>query len=154
MSRHTGSLASLRAGIRTALAAVSSIEDSISYEPPDTSGLSPDTLAGRVYVGITAVTARQSGRVEVPAEMVLGTITVTVRGYVRKQPTDRTRTVASGVAHSYDEALARAELLLLQLYAAAPISTSTLAVLQEEALWRCEITAQVEWAPTPATPPS
>lgn len=154
MSRYEGTLAALRASVRTALAAVTGLGDSVSYEPPDTSGLSPDTAAQRVYVGVTAVTARQSGRVEVPATMVLGTVTLTVRGYVRRQPTDRTRTVASGTAHSYDEALARAELLLLQLYAAAPISTSTLNVIQEEALWRCEITAQIEWAPTPATPPS
>lgn len=154
MSRYEGTLAALRADVRAALAAVTGLEDSVSYEPPDTTGLAPDTAAQRVYVGVTAVTARQSGRVEVPATMVLGTVTLTVRGYVRRQPTDRTRTVASGVAHSYDEALARAELLLLSLYAAAPISTSTLAVIQEETLWRCEITAQIEWAPAPATPPS
>lgn len=154
MSRWEGSLSDLRATVSTALRAVTGLEDAVSYEPPDTTGLAPDTAAGRVYVGITATTMRQSGRVDVPAAMLVGVVTLTVRGYVRRQPSDKTRTIASGTPHSYDEALARGERLLLSLYAAAPISTSTLTIIQEETLWRAEVTAQIEWAPTPAAAPA
>jgi len=149
VSRWEGSLSSLRQTAIAALAARAALVGAVDQEPPDTGGLAPDPLvAGRVFVGVSALTARQSGRADTPAEMVLSTITLTARGYVRRQPSDRTRVSGDGVAHSYDECLDRAELILLALYYAIPVSTSTIAVLQEEQLWRLEVTCQVEWTPT------
>lgn len=155
MSRWEGSLSALRASIITALRARDSLANSVDDAPPDTMALESDAqLAGRVYVGLSAITARDAhGRRNPPAEAIIGTVTATVRGYLRRQPSDRTRVDGDGVAHSYDEALDLGELLVGALLYATPLNTYTLVVLQTEALWRVEVTAQAEWAPAPLSAP-
>ena len=80
MSRWEGTLSGLRQQTITVLSARAGLAGVVDQEPPDTMGLSPDPqLAGRVFVGVSALQARQSGRADTPAEMVLSTITLTVR---------------------------------------------------------------------------
>jgi hypothetical protein len=155
VSRWEGSLSALRAAIIAALRDRASLADSVDDSPPDTMALESDAqLAGRVYVGLTSITARDPhGRRVPPAEAVLGTITATVRAYLRRQPSDRTRVSGDGIAHSYDEALDLGELLVGSLLYATPLNGYTLIVLQTEALWRVEVTAQAEWAPAPLGAP-
>ena len=155
MSRWTGSLAELRAAVIAALVARSDLATSVDLGPPDTMNRASDAiLAGRVYVGINAATARDvHARRDPPAAAIYGAVTVTVRAWVRRQPSDLTRTSGDGTAHSYDEALARGELIVGALLYATPLDGLALSVLQEEALWRVEITATVEWCPAPLGAP-
>ena len=155
MSRWEGSLSALRASLIAALRARASLANSVDDSPPDTMALESDAqLAGRLYVGLSAITARDAhGRRHPPAEAILGTVTATVRGYLRRQPSDRTRTSGDGIAHSYDEALDLGELIVGALLYATPLNSYTLVVLQLESLWRVEVTAQVEWTPAPLEAP-
>jgi hypothetical protein len=149
MSRWEGSASALRLAVVASLRAVEALADAVDDGPPDTMTLAAEAqIAGRVYVGITSSTGRSPGRAQYPAAFVLHSLTLTVRGWVRRQVSDITRTVGDGTAHSYDEAWDRAELLLLTLARTTPISTSSAQVLQEGELWRVEVTAQVEWCPT------
>ena len=155
MSRWDGSLSALRAAVIAALQARADLTDAVDYAPPDTMTRESDAmLGGRVYVGITSATARDvHGRRNPPADAIIGAVVVTVRGWVRRAPTDRTRAIGDGTAHSYDEALDRGELVVGALLYATPLQGLTLTVLQEEALWRVEVTGSVEWTPAPLGAP-
>jgi hypothetical protein len=155
MSRWDGSLSALRAAVIAALQARDDLTDAVDYAPPDTMTRESDAvIGGRVYVGITSATARDvHGRRNPPAEAIIGAVIVTVRGWVRRDVVDRTRVVGDGIAHSYDIALDRGELIVGALLYATPLQGLTLTVLQEEALWRVEVTGTVEWAPAPLEAP-
>jgi hypothetical protein len=144
-ARYAGTHRGLRAEVLAALRASETLASRVSSDPPEVMGAAPDGgQLGRVYVGILSGRHPAIQRGYREGDGVLSSAVVSISSWVRRQPSDRTRT-SDATTHSYDEALDLQTAIVRALIAAVPFREISHNILVAEGWHQVQVQLTVDW---------